>query len=233
MKLVYKSNYDDDLCVYSKKCLSPSLTQWEKLNNENLESEMLKCMIDIRNKKNKIVPWINPDPKTMSENEETTKTQKIPENTPENNYFGIYISIVTISSFIAIFSFFLVRKTKKNVEMNIQATAHSIDKNLGNLEMQKKESTKEKIVEVKEKNKKNDGKENLKSNIVIDKENILGYGANGTIVYNGLFQNREMAIKRIVAHNAELAKQEMDILMKLDHPNIIKFYYYEEQKYFF
>ena len=172
-------------------------------------------------------------PKSLSDTEETQKNQRNIENTSENNYFEIYISILTISSFIAIFSFFLFRKTKKNVEINIQATAHSIDKNMGNLDIQKKESTKEKITEIKEKNKKNDGKENFKSNIVIDKENILGYGANGTIVYNGLFQNREMAIKRIVAHNAELAKQEMDILMKLDHSNIIKFYYYEEQKYFF
>ena len=70
----------------------------------------------------------------------------------------------------------------------------------------------------------------IKSNIQIDKDGIIGYGDNGTIVYSGLFQNRETAIKRIIAQKAELANQEMEILLKLDHPNIIKFYYYEEQK---
>jgi len=214
--------------------LSPSLTHWSKLNNENLESEMLKCMIDIRNKKNKLLPFFNSDPKTANETEETNNNHN--NSTNQNNNWS-YLSIVIICFismiFISLFGCFMLRKNKQNIEMNIQANAHSIDKNLGILNEENKKEFKQKINEPEEKTKKNEKKDFFKSNIIIDKENVLGFGANGTIVYSGLFQNREMAIKRIIAHNAELAKQEMEILMKLDHPNIIKFYYYEEQKYFF
>lgn len=214
--------------------MSPSLTHWSKLNNENLESEMLKCMIDIRNKKNKLLPFFNSDPKTANETEETNNNHN--NSTNQNNNWS-YLSIVIICFismiFISLFGCFMLRKNKQNIEMNIQANAHSIDKNLGILNEENKKEFKQKINEPEEKTKKNEKKDFFKSNIIIDKENVLGFGANGTIVYSGLFQNREMAIKRIIAHNAELAKQEMEILMKLDHPNIIKFYYYEEQKYFF
>jgi len=228
--LVYKSNYNDDLCVYSNKCLSPSLTSWAKLNNENLESEMLKCMIEIRNKKNKLLPFIN----FNKEDNENEKSETNPEDDEENqqiklSYFMFYISLLVCTMAFLLVLFWNFTNKKKSNEMNIQVNPHSIDKTivLNKKEEKLKEFTQE-IIETKQNiTKKNENK----SNIVIDKENILGFGANGTIVYNGLFQNREMAIKRIIAQNADLAIQEMEILMKLDHPNIIKFYYFEEKKF--
>ena len=69
-----------------------------------------------------------------------------------------------------------------------------------------------------------------KSLLNFDKNNVLGYGANGTVVYNGFFQEREVAIKRILKLHSSLGKIEIDILIKLDHPNIIKFFYYEEKE---
>jgi serine/threonine-protein kinase/endoribonuclease IRE1 len=60
--------------------------------------------------------------------------------------------------------------------------------------------------------------------IEIDTENILGYGSCGTVVFNGKYQNRRVAVKRIMNHFYEIAKTEINILIHSDeHPSIIRF----------
>ena len=187
-------------------------------------------MIDVRNKKNKLIPFYSPhNPnKTEEDSEKNTNNDKNNQIISSTNIQNLSWIIILLLILSLLWSILFFRKQKKIMEMNIQVNAHSIDK------INKIETFTKDDINIQEKfeiiEKKNEIRETFKSNIVIDKENVLGHGANGTIVYNGLFQNREMAIKRIISHNSELAKQEMDILMKLDHANIIKFYYYEEQK---
>jgi len=61
----------------------------------------------------------------------------------------------------------------------------------------------------------------------MSEDEILGHGANGTVVFNAYFQNRNVAIKRILSIYLHLAQTELNILLKLDHQNIIKYYYFE------
>ena len=62
-------------------------------------------------------------------------------------------------------------------------------------------------------------------------EEILGYGSSGTVVYAGIFQERQVAVKRVLKTHNVLATKEVEILLKSDHPNIIKYYFYQEDKY--
>lgn len=54
---------------------------------------------------------------------------------------------------------------------------------------------------------------------------ILGAGSLGTKVFQGKFQERECAVKRILYDNTELAQKEIDLLQKNDHHrNVIRYY---------
>lgn len=187
-------------------------------------------MISIRNKKHQMIPLYEaPKNQTINENEfnENNHPDDGPPNNNPNTIYPIFyiLLILSLASFIFIVTRVIYsKKHKKLLEMNVQANAHSIDKFQKGMTQIDENNENKNII------KKKENKPQLKSVIAIEKDNILGYGANGTVVYSGLFQNREMAIKRIIAQQADLAKQEMEILMKLDHPNIVKFYYYEEQK---
>lgn len=60
-------------------------------------------------------------------------------------------------------------------------------------------------------------------------DKILGYGSGGTIVYEGKFGGRDVAVKRMLRQHFELASQEIEILGQSDHhKNIIR--YYDDQK---
>ena len=56
---------------------------------------------------------------------------------------------------------------------------------------------------------------------------ILGRGHRG-IVYRGSFENQFVAVKRMNVANLEDNNEE-DVLQKLNHDNIIKFYHAEYQ----
>lgn len=58
---------------------------------------------------------------------------------------------------------------------------------------------------------------------------VLGRGSEGTIVFEGKLDQRPVAVKRILKHMYNEAKQEMNILLKADaHPNVVTFYTWEE-----
>ncbi|KAF8802390.1 hypothetical protein BYT27DRAFT_6766807 [Phlegmacium glaucopus] len=65
-------------------------------------------------------------------------------------------------------------------------------------------------------------------------DTILGYGSHGTVVYQGSFQGRAVAVKRLLQDFVTLATREVSILQQSDdHPNVIRYYYQESHLNFF
>lgn len=57
-----------------------------------------------------------------------------------------------------------------------------------------------------------------------------GYGSHGTVVYQGSFQGRAVAVKRLLQDFVTLAAREVALLQESDdHPNVIR-YYFKESK---
>lgn len=69
----------------------------------------------------------------------------------------------------------------------------------------------------------NEASENLKHLVVSDK--VLGYGSSGTVVFEGKFQGRPVAVKRMLLDFCDLANREIELLTESDnHSNIIRYY---------
>jgi serine/threonine protein kinase len=59
--------------------------------------------------------------------------------------------------------------------------------------------------------------------IKIDRSKILGSGSYG-IVFEGTWNGKKVAVKRVQIANTESSKPEEEALQKLDHPNVIKLF---------
>ncbi|KAM0063969.1 putative protein kinase IRE1 family [Helianthus debilis subsp. tardiflorus] len=56
-------------------------------------------------------------------------------------------------------------------------------------------------------------------------EKEIANGSNGTVVFEGTFRGRNVAVKRIESAHSDVANREITLLMESDkHPNIIQFY---------
>ncbi|KAF9224806.1 kinase-like protein [Gyrodon lividus] len=63
---------------------------------------------------------------------------------------------------------------------------------------------------------------------LIVSDTILGFGSHGTVVFQGSFQGRAVAIKRLLQDFVTLASREVSVLQESDdHPNVIRYYYQE------
>ena len=72
-----------------------------------------------------------------------------------------------------------------------------------------------------------------KRHIEVYLDKILGNGSQGTTVYEGLFQQRSVAVKRMLKNCIKEAKQEVALLIKADaHPNVVSFFAWEEDQAF-
>ena len=78
-------------------------------------------------------------------------------------------------------------------------------------------------------------------NITLFYNEILGYGSNGTIVYNGVlkykineaFIVRKVAVKRMLKDFVKFAQKEISLLIESDsHTNIVRYYAQEEDEQF-
>ncbi|KIJ27978.1 hypothetical protein M422DRAFT_61965 [Sphaerobolus stellatus SS14] len=59
-------------------------------------------------------------------------------------------------------------------------------------------------------------------------ESVLGRGSQGTVVYEGAFQGRAVAVKRLVQDCVTIATREVELLQESDdHPNVIRYFYKE------
>ncbi|KAK9477771.1 hypothetical protein V1514DRAFT_332954 [Lipomyces japonicus] len=64
-------------------------------------------------------------------------------------------------------------------------------------------------------------------------DTILGYGSHGTVVYKGSFENREVAVKRMLLDFYDVASHEVSLLQESDdHPNVIRYYCKQESEKF-
>lgn len=69
--------------------------------------------------------------------------------------------------------------------------------------------------------------------IIFDPNVILGRGCEGTVVYKGRFDGREVAVKRVVSDFFNLADREVHLLRESDtHPHVIRYFCMEADSQF-
>ena len=74
--------------------------------------------------------------------------------------------------------------------------------------------------------------ENGLKNLTVS-EKILGYGSSGTVVLQGSFQGRPVAVKRMLLDFCDIASQEIDLLTESDdHPNVVRYFCSEKTEKF-
>ncbi|KAK8929555.1 hypothetical protein H634G_03942 [Metarhizium anisopliae BRIP 53293] len=67
-------------------------------------------------------------------------------------------------------------------------------------------------------------------NIEVNLEEQLGTGSNGTLVFAGKFDGRDVAVKRMLIQFYDIASQETRLLRESDdHPNVIRYYSQQTQ----
>ncbi|KAM3920835.1 serine/threonine-protein kinase/endoribonuclease IRE1 [Leptodactylus fuscus] len=69
--------------------------------------------------------------------------------------------------------------------------------------------------------------------ISFNPRDVLGHGAEGTIVYRGHFDNRDVAVKRILPECFSFADREVQLLRESDeNPNVIRYFCTEKDRQF-
>lgn len=65
---------------------------------------------------------------------------------------------------------------------------------------------------------------NMDNNLTIT-DRVLGYGSHGTVVFQGTFENRPVAVKRMLKDFFDVANHEVSLLQQSDdHPNVIRYF---------
>ena len=71
------------------------------------------------------------------------------------------------------------------------------------------------------------------SNSLSITEHILGFGSHGTIVFKGFFENRPVAVKRMLLDFYDVASHEINLLQESDdHSNVIRYFCSQEKNKF-
>lgn len=65
--------------------------------------------------------------------------------------------------------------------------------------------------------------------LVVYKDRVLGLGSGGTVVYEGKFEGRDVAVKRMLQQYFDVASQEVSLLQQSDdHPNVIRYFCHQK-----
>ncbi len=141
--------------------------------------------------------------------------------------------IIAFLSALFLNEFIYKRFLKKKTETVSVSTEVETDRKEGSNTSKFTESDSSQKVNDEQKNsdiivKKNDNFS--KKQFEIFTKEVLGLGSQGTIVYNGKFQGRSVAIKRFLRNYFILAKSEIDIFVKVENKNIVKYYFYQEDE---
>ena len=67
--------------------------------------------------------------------------------------------------------------------------------------------------------------------IVYYKDKVLGQGGFAH-VFEGRWNERKVAVKRVLLEDVGSTKQEEEALQRLNHPNVIKLFHVENNEYF-
>ncbi|XP_035826397.1 serine/threonine-protein kinase/endoribonuclease IRE1 isoform X2 [Aplysia californica] len=69
--------------------------------------------------------------------------------------------------------------------------------------------------------------------IIFNPRAVLGHGCEGTFVYSGKFDNRDVAVKRLLPECFSFADREVELLRESDlHPNVIRYFCMESDSQF-
>ncbi|KAH9504016.1 Serine/threonine-protein kinase/endoribonuclease IRE1 [Bulinus truncatus] len=69
--------------------------------------------------------------------------------------------------------------------------------------------------------------------IVFNTKHVLGHGCEGTFVFSGQFDNRNVAVKRLLPECFSFADREVELLRESDqHPNVIRYFCMESDSQF-
>ncbi|KAK5112896.1 hypothetical protein LTR62_003718 [Meristemomyces frigidus] len=71
------------------------------------------------------------------------------------------------------------------------------------------------------------------NSLVIHKDKLIGQGSSGTLVFEGSFEGRGVAVKRMLSQHYELALQEVSFLQQSDdHPNVVRYFCQQKDDHF-
>ena len=71
------------------------------------------------------------------------------------------------------------------------------------------------------------------NSLVIHTDKLIGQGSCGTTVYEGSFEGREVAVKRMLSQFYDLASQEVSFLQQSDdHPNVVRYFCQQKDDHF-
>ncbi|EME39393.1 hypothetical protein DOTSEDRAFT_179926 [Dothistroma septosporum NZE10] len=71
------------------------------------------------------------------------------------------------------------------------------------------------------------------NSLVIHTDKMIGQGSCGTVVYEGSFEGRGVAVKRMLSQYYELASQEVSFLQQSDdHPNVVRYFCQQKDNHF-
>jgi serine/threonine-protein kinase/endoribonuclease IRE1 len=63
------------------------------------------------------------------------------------------------------------------------------------------------------------------NSLIVSKDDVIGQGSSGTVVFKGQFEGRAVAVKRMQQVHYDVASHEVKLLQESDdHPNVIRYY---------